>query len=83
LAGHHLDQLADDVGAGAVVPALARIEQQRSALALRCLPLAPESWRAKREAFKTKCDALKTMWLDRPWIYPYDAGHPFLNRPFD
>ena len=31
LAGHHLDQLADDIGAGAVVPALARIEQQRSA----------------------------------------------------
>jgi hypothetical protein len=51
--------------------------------ALRCLPLAPESWRAKREAFKTKREALKTMWLDRPRIYPYDAGHPFLNRPFD
>jgi hypothetical protein len=31
LAGHHLDQLADDIGAGAVVPALARIEQQRPA----------------------------------------------------
>src|SRR6185437_16844473 len=31
LAGHRLDQLADDVGRGAVVPALARIEQQRAA----------------------------------------------------
>ena len=31
LTGHHLDQPADDIGAGAVVPALARIEQQRSA----------------------------------------------------
>ena len=31
LAGHHLDQPADDIGAGAVVPALARIEQQRPA----------------------------------------------------
>ena len=47
-------------------------------LALRCLPVAPESWRAKREALKTRCDSLKTMWLDRPWIYPYDAGHQFL-----
>src|SRR5215216_7910164 len=52
-------------------------------LALRCLPLAPESWRARREALKTKCEALKTMWLDRPRIYPYDTGHQFLNRPFD
>jgi hypothetical protein len=31
LARHHLDQPADDIGAGAVVPALAGIEQQRSA----------------------------------------------------
>src|SRR5437588_5204720 len=23
------------------------------------------------------------MWLDRPLIYPYDAGHPLLNRPLD
>src|SRR5439155_1271626 len=23
------------------------------------------------------------MWLDRPRIYPYDAGHPLLNRPLD
>ena len=31
LPGQHLDQPANDIGAGAVVPALTRIEQQRAA----------------------------------------------------
>ena len=36
LSGHRLDQLAGDVGRGAVVPALARIEQQRPAERIGC-----------------------------------------------